>query len=72
LKKSELWESITLLLAAILLLPIWLLQSDPSRLPESISKWGQIFQGVLLVILVVILVRRVRRVVYAPRNKNRR
>ena len=75
MKKSELWESIILLLAAILLLPIWLLQSDPFLLPESISKLGNlsdILQGVLLVTLVVILVRRVRRVVYALRNKNRR
>ncbi len=72
MKKPELWESILLLLAAILLLPIWLIQSDPSRLPESIFKLGKIFQGVLLVTLVVILVRRLRRVVYAYRNKNRR
>lgn len=72
MKKSELWESITLLLAAILLLPIWLLQSDPSRLSENMFRLGQILQGVLLVTLVVILVRRVRRVVYALRNKNRR
>jgi len=71
MKKSELWESIILLLAAILLLPIWLLQSDPSRLSESMFRLGQILQGVLLVTLVVILVRRVRRVVYALRNKNR-
>ena len=51
------------------------LQSDPFLLPESISKLGNlsdILQGVLLVTLVVILVRRVRRVVYALRNKNRR
>ena len=68
MKKPELWESILLLLAAILLLPIWLIQSDPSRLPESILKLGKIFQGVLLVTLVV----RLRRVVYAQRNKNRR
>lgn len=75
MKKSELWESIILLVAAIVLLPIWLLQSDSSLLPESISKLGNlsdILQGVLLVTLVVILVRRVRRVVYALRNKNRR
>lgn len=72
MKKSELWESIILLLAAILLLPIWLLQSDPSRLSENMFRLGQILQGVLLVTLVVILVRRVRRVVYALRNKNRR
>ncbi|MDE0185992.1 MAG: hypothetical protein OXP71_11175 [Candidatus Poribacteria bacterium] len=72
MKKSELWESIILLFAAILLLPIWLLQSDPSRLSEGMFRLGQILQGVLLVTLVVILVRRVRRVVYALRNKNRR
>lgn len=72
MKKSELWESIILLLAAILLLPIWLLQSDSSRLSESMFRLGQILQGVLLVTLVVILVRRVRRVVYALRNKHRR
>ena len=72
MKKSELGESIILLLAAILLFPIWLLQSDPSRLSESMFRLVQVVQGVLLVILVVILVRRVRRVVYALRNKNRR
>ena len=72
MKKSELGESIILLLAAILLFPIWLLQSDPSRLSESMFRLVQIIQGVLLVILGVILVRRVRRVVYALRNKNRR
>lgn len=72
MKKSELWESIILLLAAILLLPIWFFQSDPSRLPERILTLVEILQVVLLVTLVAILIRRVRRVVYALRNKNRR
>lgn len=72
MKKSELWESIILLLSAILLLPVWLLQSDPSRLTDGMFRLSQILQGILLVTLVVILVRRVRRVVYALRNKNRR
>lgn len=75
MKKPELWESVILLVAAIVLLPIWLFKSDPSLLPESISNLGNlgdILQGVLLVTLVVILIRRVRRVVYALRNKNRR
>jgi nitrogen fixation/metabolism regulation signal transduction histidine kinase len=69
MKKSDLLENVILLLSAILLLPIWLVQSKQSQSSEALF----VLQGVLVVVLVVILVRRVRRIVAAMRqNKNRR
>jgi nitrogen fixation/metabolism regulation signal transduction histidine kinase len=72
MKNSDLWESIILLLSAILLVPIWMFKSNSSQLSDGTLKLFQILQFVLVVILVTILVRRLRRVIAAMReNKNR-
>ena len=72
MKNSDLWESIILLLLAILLVPIWMFKSDPSQLSDGMFRLYQILQVVLVVVLVVILIRRIRRVITAMReNKNR-
>lgn len=72
MKNSDLWESIVLLVSAILLVPIWMFKSNPSQLSDGMAKLYQILQVVLVVVLVTILVRRVRRVITALReNKNR-
>lgn len=72
MKNSDLWESIILLLSAILLVPIWMFKSNPSQLSDGMFKLYQILQVVLVVVLVTILVRRVRRVITALReSKNR-
>lgn len=69
MKKADLWESIILVLSAILLLPIWLSRSRPLPIPDGVLNALQI---ALLVVLSVILVRRFRRVRAALReNKNR-
>ena len=72
MKNSDLWESVILLLSAILLVPIWMFKSNPSQLSDGMFKLYQILQVVLVVVLVTILVRRVRRVITALReSKNR-
>jgi nitrogen fixation/metabolism regulation signal transduction histidine kinase len=72
MKNSDLWESIILLLSAILLVPIWMFKSNSSQLSDGTLKLFQILQFVLVVVLVTILVRRLRRVIAAMReNKNR-
>ena len=72
MKNTDLWESIILLVSAILLVPVWMFKSNPSQLPDGMFKLLQILQVVLVVILVAILVRRVRRVITAMReNKDR-
>jgi nitrogen fixation/metabolism regulation signal transduction histidine kinase len=72
MKNSDLWESIILLLSAILLVPIWMFTANSSQLSDGTLKLFQILQFVLVVILVTILVRRLRRVIAGMReNKNR-
>jgi nitrogen fixation/metabolism regulation signal transduction histidine kinase len=72
MKNSDLWESIILLLSAILLVPIWLLKSSSAQLSDGTLKLLQVLQVVLVVVLVAILVRRVRRVITGMReDKNR-
>ena len=72
MKNSDLWESIILLLSAILLVPIWMFTANSSQLSDETLKLFQILQFVLVVVLVTILVRRLRRVIAAMReNKNR-
>ena len=69
MKKFDLWESIILLLSAILLLPLWLSSSTSLPVPEGVLNALQV---VLLVVLGVILVRRFRRVQAGLReSKNR-
>ena len=72
MKNSDLWESIILLLSAILLVPIWMFKSNSSQLSDGTLKLFQILQFMLVVVLVTILVRRLRRVIAGTReNKNR-
>ena len=72
MKNYDLWESIILLLSAILLVPIWMFKSNSSQLSDGTLKLFQILQFMLVVVLVTILVRRLRRVAAGMReNKNR-
>ena len=72
MKISDRWENVTLLVSAVVLLPIWMAQSKQVSMPGGISSLLQVLQFVLIVVLVTILIRRVRRVVEAFReNKNR-
>jgi nitrogen fixation/metabolism regulation signal transduction histidine kinase len=72
MKKSDLWENITLLVSAVLLLPIWVFTSNQSQLSARMFTLSQMLQAVLVIILVAILVRRIRRTMVAFRaNKNR-
>ena len=68
MKNSDLWESIILLVSAILLIPIWLFASNQHALSGGTLKLLQILQVVLVVVLVTILVRRGRRVITALRE----
>ncbi len=72
MKISDRWENVTLLVSAVVLLPIWMAQSKQVSMPGGISSLLQVLQFVLIVVLVTILIRRVRRMVEAFReNKNR-
>ncbi len=72
MKKVEIWEGVILLLAALLLLPIWLAQTGKVQFPPAIFTLLRYLRIPLLIVLGWILVRRVRRVITAMReNKNR-
>ena len=72
MKKHEIWESIVILLTAILLLPFWLSRTDQVQFPPTIASILEILVYPLLIVLVVILLRRLRRIIKAFReNKNR-
>jgi hypothetical protein len=72
MKKSEILEGVILLLAALLLLPIWLAQTGKVQYPPAIFTFLEYLRIPLIVVLGVILVRRVRRIISAMReNKNR-
>ena len=72
MKKAEIWEGVALLLAALLLLPIWLAQSGKVEFPTVILTLLEYLRIPLIIVLGLILVRRVRRVINAMRgNKNR-
>jgi len=72
MKKTEIWEGVVLLLAALLLLPIWLARSGKVQFPPTISTLLDFMLYPLVIVLGVILVRRVRRIISAMReNKNR-
>lgn len=72
MKKTEIWEGVILLLAALLLLPIWLAQSGKVQFPPAIFTFLEYLRYPLVIVLAVILVRRVRRIISAMReNKNR-
>lgn len=70
MNKLDRWESVILLLSAVVLLPIWLSRSRQLPISENVLNALQV---VLVIVLVVILVRSFRRVQAALReNKNRR
>ena len=72
MKKSEIWEGVILLLAVLLLLPIWLAQADKVQFPPTISTLLNFLMYSLVIVLGVIFVRRLRRIIRALReNKNR-
>lgn len=72
MKKHEIWESIVILLSAIVLLPFWLSRTGHVQFPPTISSILEILVYPLLIVLVVILLRRFRRILKALReNKNR-
>ncbi len=72
MKKSEIWEGVILLLAALLLLPIWLARSGKVQFPPLIFTILEFLLYPLIIVLGVILVRRVHRIINAMReNKNR-
>jgi hypothetical protein len=72
MKKTEMWEGVTLLLSALLLLPIWLARSDKVQFPPKISTILEFLLYPLVIVLGVILIRRIRRIIKSMRgNKNR-
>ncbi|MCE2399852.1 hypothetical protein J4G08_03080 [Candidatus Poribacteria bacterium] len=72
MKKSEIWEGVILLLAVLLLLPIWLAQTGKVQFPPAIFTFLEYLPYPLIVVLAVIFVRRLRRIISALReNKNR-
>ena len=58
MNKSDRWESIILLMSAVILLPIWLARDKQIPISGGILS---VLQALLLVVLVVILIRRFRR-----------
>lgn len=72
MKKYEIWESIGILLTAIVLLPFWLSRTGKVQFHPTISSILEILAYTFLIVLVVILFRRLRRIIKALReNKNR-
>ncbi len=72
MKKSEIWEGVVLLLAALLLLPIWLAQTGKVQFPPAIFTFLEYLRYPLIIVLAVIFVRRMRKIIRALReNKNR-
>lgn len=72
MRKYEIWESIVILLSAIVLLPFWLSRTGHVQFPQTISSILEIVVYPLLIVLIVILLRRFRRIIKAFReNKNR-
>ena len=72
MKKSEILEGVTLLVSAVLLLPIWMAHSQQIELSPTLTRWLSFLQYPVVIVLGVILVRRLRRVIRAFReNKNR-
>ncbi len=58
MNKSDRWESVILLISAVILLPIWLARDKQIPISGGILT---VLQALLLVALVVILIRRLRR-----------
>ena len=72
MKKSEIWEGIIILISAVLLLPIWMVNSGHLVLSPMLLKVLSFLQYPIIIVLGVIFVRRLRRVIRAMRdNKNK-
>ena len=77
MKKSEIWEGILILISALLLLPIWMVNSPTITPPAwmanpTLMKVLGFLQYPIILVLSVIFVRRLRRVLRAMRdNKNK-
>ncbi len=72
MKKYEIWEGILLLIAALILLPLWLARSGKMQFTASINTLLDYAVYPLVILLGIIFVRRLRRIVTAFReNKNR-
>ena len=72
MKKSEIWEGIIILISAVLLLPIWMVNSGHLVLSPTLLKVLSFLQYPIIIVLGVIFVRRLRRVIRAMRdNKNK-
>lgn len=72
MKKYEIWESIIILLTAIILLPFWLSRTGKIQFHPTISSILEILSYPLLIVLIIILYRRLHRLIKAMReNKNR-
>ncbi|RKU33813.1 hypothetical protein C6495_09005 [Candidatus Poribacteria bacterium] len=72
MKKSEIWEGIIILISAVLLLPIWMVNSGHLVLSPTLLKVLGFLQYPIIIVLSVIFVRRLRRVIRAMRdNKNK-
>ena len=77
MKKSEIWEGILILISAVLLLPIWMVNSQTMTPPAwmanpTLMKVLGFLQYPIILVLSVIFVRRLRRVIRAMRdNKNK-
>lgn len=72
MKKSEIWEGIIILISAVLLLPIWMVNSGHLVLSPTLLKVLSFLQYPIIIVLSVIFVRRLRRVIRAMRdNKNK-
>ena len=72
MKKSDILESVIILLSAVLLLLIWAASSQAILFSPTLVKILSFLQYPLVVVLSVIFIRRVRRVIRAFReNKNK-
>ena len=72
MKKSDILESVIILLSAVLLLLIWAASSQAILFPPTLVKILSFLQYPLVVVLSVIFIRRLRRVIRAFReNKNK-
>lgn len=72
MKKTEIWEGVLLLIAALILLPLWLARSGKVQFPASINTLLDYAVYPLVILLGVIFIRRLRRIIAAFReSKNR-
>ncbi len=68
MKKADIWEGILLLIAALILLPLWLARSGKVQFPPSINTLLDYAVYPIVILLGVIFVRRLRRILAAFRE----